>query len=139
MGGGAVGIGAVAAVQIENGIFENNTSAIGGGAIDTRSALAADNTDAALDITKSTFKGNTASQTAGEGGAWGIALLADYMVCRDSGETLEDYLNNRVFADMKGNTVSPKSEDVDGINKYMKNYLSGLASVRAAVSEKQKG
>lgn len=81
----------------------------------------------------------TLMQTAGEGGAWGIALLADYMVCRDSGETLEDYLNNRVFADMKGNTVSPKSEDVDGINKYMKNYLSGLASVRAAVSEKQKG
>jgi sugar (pentulose or hexulose) kinase len=78
----------------------------------------------------------TLMQTAGEGGAWGIALLADYMVCRGSGETLEDYLNNRVFADMKGNTVSPQSDDMDGINKYMRNYLSGLAAVKAAVPEK---
>ena len=81
----------------------------------------------------------TLMQTAGEGGAWGIALLADYMAVRDDGETLEDYLNNRVFADMKGNTVSPQKKDVDGINEYMKNYLSGLEAVKAAVSEKQKG
>jgi sugar (pentulose or hexulose) kinase len=78
----------------------------------------------------------TLMQTAGEGGAWGIALLADYMASRKSGETLENYLDNRVFADMKGNTVSPSQEDVDGINGYMKNYLSGLAAVKAAVSEK---
>ena len=78
----------------------------------------------------------TLMQTAGEGGAWGIALLADYMVRKESGETLEDYLNNRVFADMKGNTVSPQSDDMDGINKYMRNYLSGLAAVKAAVPEK---
>ena len=81
----------------------------------------------------------TLMQTAGEGGAWGIALLADYMAVRDDGETLEDYLNNRVFADMKGNTVSPQKKNVDGINEYMKNYLSGLEAVKAAVSEKQKG
>ena len=78
----------------------------------------------------------TLMQTAGEGGAWGIALLADYMASRKSGETLENYLDNRVFADMKGNTVSPSQEDVDGINGYMKKYLSGLAAVRAAVPEK---
>ncbi|MCR4796389.1 MAG: ATPase [Ruminococcus sp.] len=78
----------------------------------------------------------TLMQTAGEGGAWGIALLADYMAVREKDETLEDYLNNRVFADMKGNTVSPQQKDVDGINEYMRNYLSGLAAVRAAVSEK---
>jgi sugar (pentulose or hexulose) kinase len=78
----------------------------------------------------------TLMQTAGEGGAWGIALLADYMAVKGADETLEEYLNNRVFADMKGNTVSPSQEDVDGINGYMKKYLSGLAAVRAAVPEK---
>ena len=78
----------------------------------------------------------TLMNTAGEGGAWGIALLADYMVSRESGETLEEYLNNRVFSDMKGSTVSPVPEDTDGINKYMRKYLSGLDAVRAAASEK---
>ncbi|MBO7473835.1 MAG: ATPase [Ruminococcus sp.] len=77
----------------------------------------------------------TLMQTAGEGGAWGIALLAAYMVNRASGETLVDYLNGKVFADMKGNTVSPKKEDIDGISSYMKKYLSGLSAVRAAAAE----
>lgn len=78
----------------------------------------------------------TLMQTAGEGGAWGIALLADFMASRESSETLEQYLSNRVFADMKGNTVSPLQKDIDGINGYMKKYISGLAAVKAAVSEK---
>jgi sugar (pentulose or hexulose) kinase len=77
----------------------------------------------------------TLMQTAGEGGAWGIALLASYMADRNSGETLSDYLSTRVFADMKGSTVSPAKEDVDGLNAYMKKYLSGLSAVRAAASE----
>lgn len=77
----------------------------------------------------------TLMKTAGEGGAWGIALLAAYMVNRSSGESLETYLSSRVFADMVGSTVSPKQEDIDGINAYMKKYLSGLSAVRAAVSE----
>ena len=76
----------------------------------------------------------TLMQTAGEGGAWGIALLAAYMVNR-SGETLEEYLNGKVFAGMKGSTVSPTNADIDGINEYMKKYLSGLSAVRAAVTE----
>ncbi|MGN0615030.1 xylulokinase [Ruminococcus flavefaciens] len=77
----------------------------------------------------------TLMQTAGEGGAWGIALLASYMANRSSGEKLTDYLSGRVFADMKGSTVSPDKEDVDGLNAYMKKYLSGLSAIRAAASE----
>lgn len=77
----------------------------------------------------------TLMQTAGEGGAWGIALLASYMVNRSSGEKLTDYLNGKVFAGMKGSTVSPTKEDMDGINEYMKKYLSGLAAVRAAADK----
>lgn len=77
----------------------------------------------------------TLMKTAGEGGAWGIALLAAYMVNKSSGENLETYLSSRVFADMEGNTVAPKQEDIDGINAYMKKYLSGLSAVRATVSE----
>ena len=78
-------------------------------------------------------------QTAGEGGAWGIALLASYMAKKDSGETLRDYLGSRVFANISGSTVSPSQKDVDGINEYMKKYLSGIAAVKAAAPEKQKG
>lgn len=77
----------------------------------------------------------TLMKTAGEGGAWGIALLAAYMVGRSSGESLEDYLDSRVFAGMEGTTVVPAKEDTDGINAYMKKYISGLSAVRAAVSE----
>lgn len=81
----------------------------------------------------------TLMQTAGEGGAWGVALLASYMAKKDSGETLRDYLNSRVFANISGSTVSPSQKDVDGINEYMKKYLSGIAAVKAAAPEKQKG
>ena len=77
----------------------------------------------------------TLMQTAGEGGAWGIALLASYMVNKNTGETLETYLGGRVFADMKGSTVSPNQVDIEGINSYMKKYISGLSAVRASVSE----
>ena len=77
----------------------------------------------------------TLMQTAGEGGAWGIALLAAYMVNRQDGESLEGYLGSRVFADMKESTVSPKKEDIDGINAYMKKYLSGIPAVNAAAAE----
>ncbi len=55
-------------------------------------------------------------ETAGEGGAWGIALLADYMVYRDEGESLEDYLDNHVFSGMKQITVEPDPEDEKGFD-----------------------
>jgi hypothetical protein len=58
------------------------------------------------------------------------------MAKKEDGETLTDYLSGRVFADINGNTVSPSQKDVDGINEYMKKYLSGIAAVKAAAPEK---
>ena len=72
-------------------------------------------------------------ETAGEGGAWGIAVLASYMVNRAEGESLADYLNHKVFAGQKALDMAPKAEDVDGFNQFMKLYTKGLAIERAAV------
>ena len=74
----------------------------------------------------------TLMRSAGEGGAWGIALLAAYMIRETSSESLADFLNNRVFAGMSGARVSPAKQDIDGINKYMLAYKKGLAAERAA-------
>lgn len=72
-------------------------------------------------------------ETAGEGGAWGIALLADYLVRKEDGESLTDYLNNKVFHDAKGSGMDPVAEDVEGYEKFMERYTKGLAIERAAV------
>ena len=74
----------------------------------------------------------TVMETAGEGGAWGIALLADYLVYRAENETLEDYLQNRVFTGMKQMTVSPDPKDEEGFNKYMERFVSLLPAQKAA-------
>lgn len=71
--------------------------------------------------------------TAGEGGAWGIALLADYMATKDGDETLDDYLANRVFAKDSVITLEPHSDDVESFNLFMKRYLAGLPIERAAI------
>lgn len=75
----------------------------------------------------------TVMETASEGGAWGIALLADYMVNKRQGESLEDYLENRVFADMKKKTVSPDPEDEKGFDQYMKHFVDCIPAQKAAV------
>ena len=72
-------------------------------------------------------------ETAGEGGAWGIALLADYLVRREDGESLTDYLNNKVFHEAEGTGMDPVAEDVEGYEKFMERYKKGLAVERAAV------
>lgn len=74
----------------------------------------------------------TLMQSAGEGGAWGIALLAAYMSRENASETLAEFLDKRVFAGMSGSRVSPSQRDTDGINEYMKAYRSGLAAEKAA-------
>lgn len=71
--------------------------------------------------------------TAGEGGAWGIALLASYMLNKDEKVTLEEYLAQKVFADKKGVTIAPDPKDVEGFNEFMKRYTNGLPIERAAV------
>ena len=72
-------------------------------------------------------------ETAGEGGAWGIALLAGYMADKAEGETLEDYLANRIFAGKLGETIAPKAEDVASFNDYIQRFSAGLPIERAAV------
>lgn len=72
-------------------------------------------------------------ETAGEGGAWGIAVLASYLVNKEEGESLEDYLNNKVFAGQEGEEVQPDERDVQGFDEFMVRYKDGLAIERAAV------
>ena len=72
-------------------------------------------------------------ETAGEGGPWGMALLAAYMVLRAEGETLEHYLDTQVFAAARSTTEQPRPEDVDGFTAFLKQYKAGLAVERAAV------
>lgn len=82
---------------------------------------------AAMDATVSVMK------TAGEGGAWGIALLASYMVNKDAGEALEDYLQNKVFGGDEGEKMDPDPEDVKGFDEFIKRYRAGFPIERAAV------
>ncbi len=61
-------------------------------------------------------------ETAGEGGAWGIALLGSYLVNKNDNQSLADFLDEKVFAGNTGTEVSPTAEDVAGFNKYIENY-----------------
>jgi sugar (pentulose or hexulose) kinase len=72
-------------------------------------------------------------ETAGEGGAWGVALLAAYAVRRAAGETLEDYLTHKVFGGESGKTVQPDEADMAGFAEYMRRYEAGLSIEREAV------
>lgn len=72
-------------------------------------------------------------ETAGEGGAWGIALLASYMIRKEENETLDDYLTNKVFAGETGSEIVPDPADAAGYDKFIKRYKEGLAIERAAV------
>lgn len=74
----------------------------------------------------------TCLETAGEGGPYGMALLAAYMSNRTEDETLEDYLNTRVFHDVSGSTVEPSAEEVAGFNAYMERYQALLKVERLA-------
>ena len=72
-------------------------------------------------------------ETAGEGGPWGMALLADYRLNKEDGESLEDFLSTKIFKDAKGSTIEPKKEDVDGFNAYIVNFKQALEAEKAAV------
>lgn len=72
-------------------------------------------------------------ETAGEGGAWGIALLAAYMSGKKQGESLQDYLNRKIFAGQKGSKMEPDEKDVAGFNRFMERYMKGLSIEHAAV------
>ncbi len=72
-------------------------------------------------------------ETAGEGGPWGMALLAAYQVNRTRGQSLEDYLSQQVFAGQTGTTLEPDPEDVEGFRAFLKRYVTGLAAERCAI------
>ncbi|MCR5627699.1 MAG: FGGY-family carbohydrate kinase [Lachnospiraceae bacterium] len=73
-------------------------------------------------------------ETAGEGGPWGEAILASYMLHKEDGETLVDYLDKKVFAGFKAESMDPVKEDVDGFDEFLKLYTAGLEVERAAVN-----
>ncbi len=75
----------------------------------------------------------TCMETAGEGGPYGMALLAAYMRNKAEGETLEAYLNEKVFANAKGTTLAPDADDVEGFNRYIARYKALLDVERKAV------
>ena len=72
-------------------------------------------------------------ETAGEGGAWGIALLASYMLHKENGESLDAYLQNKVFAGQTGEEMQPSQADVDGFDVFIERYKKGFSIERAAV------
>lgn len=76
-------------------------------------------------------------ETAGEGGAWGIALLGSYLVNNDKKQSLSDFLDEKVFAGNTGIEVSPEPEDVKGFNEYIEHYKTCLAIEEAAVKFKK--
>lgn len=75
-------------------------------------------------------------ETAGEGGAWGIALLASYLVNNKKKLTLADFLDSEVFAGNTGVEIKPTAEDVAGFDSYIKAYRKGLAIEHVAVENK---
>ena len=79
----------------------------------------------------------TVMETAGEGGAWGIALLASYLVNNDKKQSLADFLDEKVFAKETGVEIAPTAEEVEGFNKYIENYKACLAIESAAVEAKK--
>lgn len=72
-------------------------------------------------------------ETAGEGGPWGMAVLASYLVNKGS-KSLSDYLESQVFATAKTKVFEASKEDIEGFNKFFENYTKGLAVERAAIT-----
>ena len=72
-------------------------------------------------------------ETAGEGGAWGIALLAAYLADKKDGEKLEDFLDNRIFKELSGETIEPAKEEIDGFDAFMDHYKAGLEIEKSAI------
>lgn len=74
----------------------------------------------------------TVMDTASEGGAWGMAVLAAFMAEKRADETLPDYLTDKIFAGQTGTTIAPKAEDVEGFDRFLEKYKSTLPAEKAA-------
>lgn len=75
----------------------------------------------------------TVMETAGEGGPYGMALLAAYRIWREEGESLEDYLDKKVFAAAKCSTLMASPEDVAGFTAFLQRYKRALPVEKAAI------
>lgn len=75
----------------------------------------------------------TVMETAGEGGAWGMAVLAHYSIAKEETMTLEEYLEHKVFQGAKGSCIEPKEDDVKGFAQFMERYKRGIAIEKKAV------
>ncbi len=71
-------------------------------------------------------------ETAGEGGPWGMAVLAAYMLNKEENESLEAYLANKVFAGNKGTKLDPQEKDVEGFETFIERYKKGIAIEQVA-------
>ncbi len=76
----------------------------------------------------------TTMETAGEGGPWGMALLAAYMTRRDEGESMEDYLQDKVFAEAQSATLAPTAAGIAGFERYIQRYKACLEAEKAAAA-----
>ena len=74
----------------------------------------------------------TVMATAGEGGAWGQALAASYMLNGGEGESLADFLSRRVFSNMESVTIGPDADDVAGYRTFLKDFTKGNEVEKAA-------
>ena len=75
----------------------------------------------------------TVMETAGEGGPWGMALLAGYRAWKEPGESLEQFLQDKVFAGTAGSRVEPDPRDAEGFERYMKGFKAALEAEKAAL------
>lgn len=75
----------------------------------------------------------TCMETAGEGGPYGMALLAAYCLHRTEGETLADYLNRYVFADARSTTLAPDPAEQAGFAEFLNQYQTVLKAERAVI------
>jgi sugar (pentulose or hexulose) kinase len=71
--------------------------------------------------------------SAGEGGAWGIAILAAYAGSKTDGQTLENFLENRIFKSSSVTVINPDPVDVEGFKSYFVRYKAALQVERTAV------
>jgi sugar (pentulose or hexulose) kinase len=71
--------------------------------------------------------------TAGEGGAWGMSILASYMMNKDQKESLEDFLDKKVFKEIDSQEIYPDRFDVKGFEVFIERYKKGLVIEQAAV------
>ena len=74
----------------------------------------------------------TLMETAGEGGAWGMAVLALYLMNVDSG-SLSDYLSDKIFAGEEGTTITADAAEVQGFDEFMKAFKASIPIEKAAV------